>query len=64
MAELYGYFLDNEDVLLENLDELQMSGCNSNSHSRERLVADLIASMTDRYAMNLYKKLFFPIPLV
>lgn len=64
LCELYRFFLDNEKVMLENLEELQMAGCNSNSQSRERIVADLIASMTDRYAMNLYKKLFFPIPLV
>jgi dGTPase len=31
---------------------------------RERMVCDFIASMTDRYAMNLYKKIFFPSPLV
>ncbi len=64
LCELYRFFLDNEEVMLENLDELQMAGCNSNNQSRERIVTDLIASMTDRYAMNLYKKLFFPIPLV
>ncbi len=64
LAELYNFFLGNEEMLLENLHELQMSGCNSTRQSRERIVADLIASMTDRYAMNLYKRLFFPIPLV
>jgi dGTPase len=64
LSELYLYFLDNESTLLENLAELQMTGCNHNDQSRERIVCDLIASMTDRYAMNLYKKLFFPIPLV
>jgi dGTPase len=64
LSELYTFFLGNEEMLLENLDELQMSGCNSNRQSRERIVADLIASMTDRYALNLYKRLFFPIPMV
>lgn len=64
LSELYTFFLDNEKVLLVNLDELQMTGCNDNSQSQERIVCDLIASMTDRYAMNLYKKLFFPIPMV
>ena len=64
LSELYSFFLDNEQVMLENLDELQMTGCNHNDQPRERIVCDLIASMTDRYAMNLYKKLFFPIPLV
>jgi len=64
LAELYAFFLDNEQMLLENLAELQMSGCPKNDQPRERIVCDFIASMTDRYAMNLYKKLFFPIPLV
>ena len=64
LAELYAFFLDNEQMLLENLAELQMSGCPQNDQPRERIVCDFIASMTDRYAMNLYKKLFFPIPLV
>jgi dGTPase len=30
----------------------------------ERNVADFIASITDRYAMTLYSKLFLPSPLV
>lgn len=30
--------------------------------SRERVVCDLIASITDRYALNLYEKIFFPFP--
>jgi dGTPase len=64
LSELYTFFLDDEQTLLVNLDELQMTGCKDNSQSRERIVCDLVASMTDRYAMNLYKKLFFPIPMV
>jgi dGTPase len=64
LSELYTFFLDNDAVMLENLAELQMTGCNHDHQPRERVVCDLIASMTDRYAMNLYKKLFFPIPLV
>jgi len=64
LSELYTFFLDNEQMLLVNLEELQMTGCKDIRQSRERIVCDLIASMTDRYAMNLYKKLFFPIPMV
>ena len=37
-----------------------MHGCNNHTQPRERLVCDLLASMTDRYAMNLYKRVFFP----
>jgi dGTPase len=64
LSDLYTFFLGNELMLLEYLGELQMAGCRHNHQSRERLVCDLIASMTDRYAMNVYKKLFFPIPVV
>jgi len=64
LSELYAFFLDNEQMLSDNLAELQMSGCQKYDQPRERIVCDFIASMTDRYAMNLYKKLFFPIPLV
>lgn len=64
LSELYAFFIDNEQMLLVNLNELQMTGCNDSSQSQERIVCDLIASMTDRYAMNLYKKIFFPIPIV
>ena len=64
LSELYIYLLGNEQTFLENLNELQMTGCNNDGQTRERIVCDLISSMTDRYAMNLYKKLFFPIPLV
>jgi dGTPase len=30
----------------------------------ERIVCDFIASLTDRYALQLYEKIFFPSPLV
>jgi dGTPase len=42
--------------------DLQMGGGNHEGAPRERLVCDFIASMTDRYAMNLYANLFFPSP--
>ena len=64
LSELYTYFLENEDLLHQKLGELQMLGPNHNSQTRERTVCDLIASMTDRYAMNLYQKIFFPSPVV
>jgi len=32
--------------------------------SYERRVCDFIAGMTDRYAQNLYEKIFMPSPLV
>ena len=64
LTELYLYLLENEDVLQKQLTEFKMTGCNFKKQDRKRLVCDLIASMTDRYAMNLYKKIFFPNPVV
>jgi dGTPase len=63
LSELFAYFLDHPDKLARGLAELQMRNGNLDGQPRERVVCDLIASMTDRYAMNLYSKLFFPTPL-
>jgi dGTPase len=43
---------------------MDMDGCNHHRHSKDRLVCDLLASMTDRYAMALYRRIFFPAPVV
>jgi dGTPase len=64
LSDLYSYFLNHEEMLHKKLKELQMLGGNSNIQTKERTVCDLIASMTDRYAMNLYRSIFFPSPLV
>jgi dGTPase len=63
LSELYSYFLENDKILEQKLIELKMDRC-YNNHSKKRTVCDVIASMTDRYALNLYKKIFFPSPLV
>jgi dGTPase len=51
---LYGYYLENIERIpsefLKNLD----------SEGTERVVSDHIASMTDRYAISEYKRLFVP----
>jgi dGTPase len=64
LSDLYSYFLSHEEMLHAKLRELQMLGGNSNNQTKERTVCDLIASMTDRYAMNIYRSIFFPSPLV
>ena len=64
MSELFSYFLNNGDVLREELAGMKMPDCNHNNQARERIVCDMIASMTDRYAMNFYTKTFFPSPMV
>lgn len=64
LSELYGYFLEDNEMLKKKLEDMEMSTRNHNDQPLERTVCDLIASMTDRYAMNLYKEIFFPLPLV
>jgi dGTPase len=56
--------MENENMLHRNLSALNMLGSNHENPPKTRIVCDLIASMTDRYAMNLYQKIFFPSPLV
>jgi dGTPase len=62
LSELYSCFIENEDLLQKGLNDLRMSECNHNKASNERVVCDFIASMTDRYALTLYEKIFFPSP--
>jgi len=64
LSELYAYFLEHEELVLQHLMKMQMLGGNHDRQPKERTVCDLIASMTDRYAMNLYQKIFFPSPLL
>ena len=62
LSELYSCFMENEDLLQKGLKDLRMSGCDHNKSSKERIVCDFIASITDRYALTLYEKIFFPSP--
>jgi dGTPase len=64
LTELYVYFCNNESMLQKELAVLEMSACNHNGQSKERIVCDLIASLTDWYALDLYSKIFFPTPQV
>jgi dGTPase len=64
LSELYSYFLENEKILDQQLIELKMDRSYNHNNSKERTVCDVIASMTDRSALNLYKKIFFPSPLI
>lgn len=60
LSELYVYFFNNESMLQKELAVLEMSACNHSGLSKERIVCDFIASLTDRYALDLYTKIFFP----
>jgi dGTPase len=65
LSELYTYFLRNKEKLQKRLASMEISGDHNHAKSSdERMVCDLIASMTDNYALELYKTIFFPSPLV
>jgi dGTPase len=64
LSELYTYFLEQEVMLEQELVGMEMGGIYRSGGSRERIVGDFIASMTDRYAMALYERIFFPSPQV
>ena len=62
MSELFTYFLENEADLAAELEKMQLPALESKSSSKERQVCDLLACMTDRYALSLYARTFFPSP--
>ncbi len=64
LSDLYGYFMVEPKMLEEELENMEMQPYASNALPHQRIVADFIASMTDRYALDLYTTLFLPSPLV
>jgi dGTPase len=64
LSELYTYFLNHPQLLYDELARMGMAGCIRRNQSRPRLVCDLLASMTDRYALALYERIFFPNPTI
>ncbi len=64
LTELYQYFLTNTNQLQKELEKMEMAPWDPCKNSLERAVCDVIASMTDRYAMEIYSRVFLPIPNV
>jgi dGTPase len=60
MSELFSYFLDNEEALNRELAHMRLPALHLHGCSKERVVCDLLACMTDRYALALYERIFFP----
>jgi dGTPase len=56
LRELFQHFMNHPS----DLTSCAESGASSDPP--EVLVADFLAGMTDRYAMNLYQRLFLPQP--
>ena len=63
IIEIYSYFLENPGVMKSKLSGMEMVAAYQDA-PLERLICDFIASMTDRYVLNLYNDLFVPTPLV
>ena len=51
-------------MLEQELAYKEKSACLENGDPIDRTVCDLIASMTDRYDLSLYERIFFPSPQV
>lgn len=64
IKELYQHFIENIDSMQEELEKMEMAPWDGERTTLERTACDIIASMTDRYALKLYSKLFFPQPHV
>jgi dGTPase len=58
LRELYQYLIDHPDYFMT------MAKMESLHDSLERCVCDFLAGMTDRYAFNLYERVFLPLPWV
>ncbi|MFW6284675.1 MAG: hypothetical protein ACOC1H_04755 [Desulfosalsimonas sp.] len=64
ISELFTYFAEHPDQLREKTKSLEMRAAYFNEAPAERIICDYIASMTDRYVLNLYNQIFVPTPLV
>jgi len=68
LSELYSYFVKDEKMFRRELAAMEMITIyrkkRLGNETYERIVCDFIASITDRYALDLYSKIFFPSPLV
>ncbi len=54
LSDLFRYCLENQDFMEEEMEDFGPAS------SVERQVCDFIASMSDRHAQNLYRRLFVP----
>jgi dGTPase len=61
---LYLHFTRHPDHLQQELEKMEMAPWDAEKNSLKRSICDVIASMTDRYAIEIYSKLFLPNPLV
>lgn len=62
LEELFAYFMDDIRGLEVELKRMELPPFDPDRDVREQVVCDAIASMTDRYALNLYHRTFMPFP--
>jgi dGTPase len=64
ISELYTYFQNHPDILRKRLAGMEMESSYPSDVPVDRIICDFIASITDRYILNLYNEIFIPSPLV
>ena len=64
IIEIYSHFLENPELMKSKLSGMEMVATYHQEARLDRLICDFIASMTDRYVLNLYNDIFVPTPLV
>ena len=64
LSELFAYFLEYPSAMKMELARQGLEGWLNGNRSWRRIVCDFIASLTDRAAMDLYSRLFFPMPQI
>ncbi|MBW2367557.1 MAG: deoxyguanosinetriphosphate triphosphohydrolase [Deltaproteobacteria bacterium] len=63
LSDLFHFYMEKESLLFQELADLEMDQCHSADEPRARVVCDFIASMTDRQALALFERHFFPAPI-
>lgn len=64
ISEIYAYFLDHPGSLPKHLAGMEMDFAYPSDVPIQRIICDFIASITDRYILNLYHEIFIPASLV
>ena len=57
LKEMYYYFMEIFEEIPEDFRNIE----ESHGETRERVVCDYIAGMSDQYAVNIFKKIFIPV---
>jgi len=64
LTELFACLMNDDALFQKERSRMGLKAFDPPDPDRARLACDFIASMTDRYALALYQKLFFPEPIV